>query len=154
MAIKTRYIRGETITFSLADAGYTAVSVSYGDTASTMVLRDGSWTVRVPSTSLAGKVRYAILVSKGDETECVESGNFTVSALRSHYRDVVEAIDKALQGVATNGKYSVNIGEVALQDKTFDEMIKALQYYKALAEEDEVGETSLGKVGVIETRFV
>lgn len=153
MATKETYIKGETIAFSVKDEGYTSVCVCYGDTASGMVLANGEWRAVAPTDKLSGRVRYAYLATKGGETVNVGRGYLSVVALRSKYRDVVEAIDLALQGVATNGKYSVSVGEISLTDKTFDEMVKALSYYKGLAEEDEEGETSIGRVGTIQTRF-
>ena len=59
----------------------------------------------------------------------------------------------ALQGVAANGKYSITVGEISLTDKTFDEMIKFEEYYRGLAEQDETGTTSIGRVGTIQARF-
>lgn len=154
MPLKDTYIKGETIEFSVADDGYDAVCVSFGDTASTMVLSDGAWSFNADSSKLTGRVRYAYLATRGGVTKSVGGGFIRVHALRSKYRDVVDAIEVALQEVATNGKYSISVGEISLTDKTFDEMVKALDYYRGLAEEDEEGYSSVGRVTTIQTRFV
>ena len=43
---------------------------------------------------------------------------------------------------AANGKYSITVGEISLQDKTFDEMMKWRGYFESLAAADESGAPS------------
>jgi len=148
------YIQGETIKFAVSDGGYTAASVQIGAaSAVAMTLADGVWSASVSSADMAGVVRYAVFATVDGEKKAVETGAFTVRPLRSKYWAVVEAIDAALQGVAANGKYSITVGEISLQDKTFDEMIKFEEYYRGLAEQDETGMTSIGRVSTIQARF-
>lgn len=148
------YIQGETIKFAVSDGGYTAASVQIGAaSAVAMSLANGVWTASIPSGDLSGLVRYAIFATIDGAKRAVETGAFRVTPLRSRYWDVVEAIDAALQGVAANGKYSVTVGEISLTDKTFDEMIKFEEYYRGLAEQDETGTTSIGRVATIQARF-
>ena len=129
------YIQGETITYTLADASYTAATLHLGATKYALVLSDAVWSATIDSTALSGRYRFAAIA----DGSVRESGVLTVSPLVSKYRAVTEAIDTALQGVATNGKYSMSIGEIALQDKTFDEMVKAKSYYSRMAEAEETG---------------
>lgn len=148
------YIQGESIALTVPDGGYTSVSLRVGGGEPVaMTLAGGAWTATVSSAALSGLVRYAIFATADGATKAVESGVFRVTPLHSKYWDVVEAIDSALQAVAANGKYSISVGEISLTDKTFDEMIKFAEYYRGLAEQDETGETSIGRVGTIQARF-
>lgn len=148
------YIQGESIKFAVPDGGYTSAALRVGGgEAVAMTLADGVWSASVPSGDLSGLVRYAVFATIDGALKAVESGAFLVTPLRSKYWDVVEAIDAALQGVAANGKYSITVGEISLTDKTFDEMIKFEEYYRGLAEQDETGTTSIGRVGTIQARF-
>lgn len=148
---KGTYLRGETIPWTVADRGDASVCTLQVGEASYPMVKDGEgvWSVGLDTSKLSGLVRYAVWA----DGALVETGEFSVRVLHSQYRAVVEAIDKALQGVATNGKYSVSVGEIALTDKTFDEMLKALGYYKGLVEMEETGHTEEGRVSVIQTRF-
>lgn len=129
------YIQGETITYNLADTNYTAATLHLGATKYPLVLSASVWSVSIDSTALSGRYRFAAIA----DGFVRDSGILTVSPLVSKYRAVIDAIDTALQGVATNGKYSMSIGEISLQDKTFDEMVKAKNYYSRMAEADETG---------------
>lgn len=150
---ETRYVQGETIAINVADGGYDSVSVNIGGKASALTLTDGRWTANIATTALSGSLRYAILATTNGATKCIESGNIIVAVMRSPYRDVVDAINTAIQSVAVNGKYSVTVGEISLTDKTFDEMVKFAAYYKGLAEDAESGNSSTGRVGSILMEF-
>ena len=45
-----------------------------------------------------------------------------------------------MQKVGANGKYSIQVGEISLTDKTFDEMMKWRGYYEQLADAQEAGD--------------
>lgn len=148
------YTQGETIGFAVPDGGYDSVAVSYGAASPVaMTLADGTWTATIPSADLSGVVRYAVFATTGTTKKAVETGAFRVCPLRSPYWDVVSAIDAAIQGVGANGKYSITCGEISLTDKTFDEMIRFKEYYQGLAENDEFGVATTGRVGTIQARF-
>ena len=139
-ANKTTYIQGETATFTVGDDCYASVTFRYGAGSAAMTLADGVWTASIQTGALCGRVNWAILA----DGDAVATGNFYVRPLVSKYRDTVAAIDAALQKVAVNGKYSVTVGEISLQDKTFDEMMKFRAHYAALAEGEENGTGTAG----------
>lgn len=153
--MQAKYIQGESITVSVPDAGYSAVVVRVGaGVSSDAALADGKWSATISSGSLSGLVRYAVLATTADgRVAAVDSGSFFVCVMVSKYREVVEAIETAIQKNATNGKYSITVGEISLTDKTFDEMVSFAEYYKGLAENDETGETTTGRVTTIQSRF-
>ena len=134
-ATKDIYISGETATFTVADSGYSAVHLAYGAKSADMAKADGVWSVSIATTGLSGRVNYAIFA----DGSVISSGCFVVQLLVSPYRAAVAAIDAAMQKVAANGKYSVTVGEISLQDKTFDEMMKWRGYYESLASAQESG---------------
>jgi hypothetical protein len=152
--MKSDYIQGETIKWDVTNISATAISLQLGDKAYPFERDGDAWQLSLDSAKLSGRIRFAIFatLTNGDKN-LIDSGFITVRPLVSKYRSVVEAIDTALQGVATNGKYSVSVGELSMTDKTFDEMIKAKAYYSALADEEETGESTTGKVATIQTRF-
>ena len=131
----THYFQGETITYALKDDGYASAVLKIGTTEVALAKSDSGWTATVDTKAMSGLYRYAVFA----DGRVRESGNIYVKPLVSRFRAVIEAIDAALQGVATNGKYSVSVGEISLQDKTFDEMVKARSYYERLANADENG---------------
>jgi len=134
-ATKDIYISGETATFAVADDGYSAVHLAYGSLSAVMAKAEGVWSVSITTTGLSGRVNYAIFA----DGSVISSGCFVVQLLVSPYRAAVAAIDAAMQKVAANGKYSVTVGEISLQDKTFDEMMKWRGYYESLASAQESG---------------
>ena len=142
IANKSVYVRGETAAFAVADCAYASVTLLCGATSVAMSLAAdaGVWTATVNTGAFEGRVNYAALA----DGVAVATGSFYVRPLVSKYRAVVEAIDAALQKVAVNGKYSVAVGEISLQDKTFDEMAKFRAHYAALAEGEENGTGSAG----------
>jgi hypothetical protein len=152
--MKSDYIQGETIKWDVMNISATAISLQLGDKAYAFKKEGDAWQLSLDSSKLSGRLRFAIFatLTNGDK-DLIDSGFLTVRPLVSKYRAVVEAIDTALQGVATNGKYSVSVGELSMTDKTFDEMLKAKAYYSTLADEEETGESTTGKVATIQTRF-
>lgn len=148
------YMQGETIAVEVADSGYDSVSLRVGgQSAIPLTLTDGKWSGVISTAALSGEIRYAVLAQTGSAVCCVAEGTAFVRVMRSRYRDVVEAINAAIEKVAINGKYSVSVGEISLQDKTFDEMVNFVSYYKGLAEADETGTAVTGRVGSILMEF-
>lgn len=137
--IADRFVQGESVTFSAADAGYSAVRVGYGAKSAAMTLADGVWSATISTAGLSGRFNWAIFA----DGRVVDSGSFVVVVLASAYRAAVAAIDAAMQKVAANGKYSMSVGEISLTDKTFDEMMKWRAYYESLAEAQEGGTSSV-----------
>ena len=134
-ANKTSFVQGETAIFTVADSGYSAVSLSYGSATASMTLANGVWSVSLSTATLSGAYNYAIFA----DGSVIDSGAFTVRVLASRYRAVVDAIDAAMAKVGANGKMSIVVGEIHLTDKTFDEMLKWRSYYAALAAGEEAG---------------
>ena len=139
-AIQSTYIQGETATVEVVDGGYSAVTLRYGAAAASMTLADGVWTATLATSALSGRYNWAIFA----DGKAIGSGSFYVRPLVSKWRPVVDAIDTALQKLAANGKYSVTVGDISLQDKTYDEMMKFRAHYAALAEGDEDGTGAAG----------
>ena len=141
-ASKPIYLQGETATITVADKGYIGVSLQIGvaDAAivSQMTLSNGVWTDSLSTADLAGAYRFAVLA----DGALVEEGTFSVRVLVSKYRKVVAAIDAAMQKTGRNGLSSVSVGEITLNNKSFDEMQKWRGYYLSLAAQEETGETS------------
>jgi len=133
----SKYIQGETITYSLDDASYTSAVLHVGSKHYALTKSGSIWSCSIDSSAMSGAYRYAAIA----DGKVRDKGTITVAPLVSKYRAVIEAIDAALQGVAMNGKYTVNVGEISLTDKTFDEMVKAKNYYQRLADADENGVT-------------
>jgi len=130
-----KYTQGETITYTLDDASYAAAVLHVGATQYPLTKTGSIWSVDIPTATMSGQYRYAAIA----DGRVRDSGTIAVAPLVSKYRAVIDAIDSALQGVATNGKYSISVGEISMQDKTFDEMVKARNYYQRLAEAEENG---------------
>lgn len=133
--MKDKYIRGETIAYEAADGGWTLATLHVGAVRHAVTKADGKWTATIATDGMSGKYRFAFIA----DGEVRDSGSFFVAPLVSKYAAVVEAIDTALQSVASNGKYSVSVGEISVTDKTFDEMVKMKNYYQRLADAEESG---------------
>lgn len=131
------FIQGETGIFTVPDNGYNAVRFAYGAKSADMDKVNGVWTVSISTASLSGSYNWAMFA----DGSVVSSGRFNVRVLASKNRAIVEAIDAAMAKTAANGKYSVTVGEISLQDKTFDEMMKWRGYFESLAAADESGST-------------
>lgn len=143
MAEVTSCIQGERIPFGVADAAYSAVSLRLGTRTLAMALDDGTWSATVDTASLSGRYRWAVFA----DGRAVAAGVLAVRPLVSKYAAYVEAIDEAMRKAATNGKYSVTVGELSLTDKTFDEMSKWRAHFAALASAEENGEDTAGVSG-------
>lgn len=138
-ARKQVYLQGETVTFAVADSGYSAAQLQVGGADTNlsvlMTLADGRWTATVDTTTLSGAFRFAIFA----DGALVEEGAFSVRVLVSKYRAVVAAIDAAIQKAAANGLSSVSVGEINVTNRPFDEMQKIRASYLNMAVAEESG---------------
>lgn len=138
-ARKQVYLQGETVTFAVADSGYSAAQLQVGGEATTlsvlMTLADGRWTATVDTKTLSGAFRFAIFA----DDALVEEGAFSVRVLVSKYRAIVAAIDAAIQKAAANGLSSVSVGEINITNRPFDEMQKIRASYLNMAVAEESG---------------
>ena len=143
MSEEARYVQGERIPFALDDAGNTAVALRYGAASVPMSLSDGVWRAEVDTSGLSGRFRWAVLA----DGRAMAEGVFYVRPLVSKYAAYVEAIDAAMVKVATNGKYSVSVGDLSLTDKTYEEMAKWRAHFADLAAREECGEETAAASG-------
>ena len=141
-ARKQVYLQGETVTFSVADAGYSAVRLEIAglDVVMTaqMTRADGQWTDTYDTKGVAGPFRFAIFA----DNVLLEEGTFSVRVLVSKYRAIVKQIDEAIQKAAATGLSSVSIGELNISNRPFDEMQKIRASYLNLAIAEERGESA------------
>ena len=138
-ATKQVYLQGETVTFTVADSGYSAAQLQVGGADTNlsvlMTLADGRWTATVDTETLSGAFRFAIFA----DDALVEEGAFSVRVLVSKYRAIVAAIDAAIQKAAANGLSSVSVGEINITNRPFDEMQKIRASYLNMAVAEESG---------------
>ena len=141
-ARKQVYLQGETVTFSVADAGYSAVRLEIAglDVVMTaqMTRADGQWTDTYDTKGVAGPFRFAIFA----DNVLLEEGTFSVRVLVSKYRAIVKQIDEAIQKAAATGLSSVSIGELNISNRPVDEMQKIRASYLNLAIAEERGESA------------
>ena len=141
-ARKQVYLQGETVTFSVADAGYSAVRLEIAGldvvVTAQMTRADGQWTDTYDTTGVAGPFRFAIFA----DNVLLEEGTFSVRVLVSKYRAIVKQIDEAIQKAAATGLSSVSIGELNISNRPFDEMQKIRASYLNLAVAEERGESA------------
>lgn len=139
IARKQVYLQGETVTFTVADAGYSTVRLEIAglDAVMTaqMTLAEGHWTDTYETKGVAGPFRFAIFA----DDKLVEEGTFSVRVLVSKYRAIVAAIDAAIQKAAANGLSSVSVGEINITNRPFDEMQKIRASYLNMAVAEENG---------------
>ena len=141
-ARKQVYLQGETVTFSVADAGYSAVRLEIAGldvvVTAQMTRADGQWTDTYDTKGVAGPFRFAIFA----DNVLLEEGTFSVRVLVSKYRAIVKQIDEAIQKAAATGLSSVSIGELNISNRPFDEMQKIRASYLNLAVAEERGESA------------
>ena len=141
-ATKQVYLQGEKATFTVVDAGYSAVQLQIGGTDVTssalMTLADGKWSATIDTKTLVGAFRFAIFA----DDALVEEGAFSVRVLVSKYRAIVAAIDAAIQKAAATGLSSVSVGELNISNRSFDEMQKIRASYLNMAVAEESGESA------------
>lgn len=155
---RARYHAGETAKVAVEAAGAASVRVAVG--ASSFPLAedgDGLWSATVPTASLVGRVMWTVFVT--DAEGCVSvpeggSGSFVVlCAGRSKKRDVVDAIDKAIETWGTNPNRSLSVGEISITYKSLDELLSIRAQYVQRAEAEELGAASSGGIRAVEVRF-
>lgn len=138
-ATKQVYLQGETVAFTVADAGYSAVRLEIAGTAAVMsaqmTLSEGKWTDTYDTNGVAGPFRFAIFA----DGKLIDEGSFSVRVLVSKYRAVVEKIDAAIQKAAASGLSSVSVGELNISNRPFDEMQKIRASYMNMAIAEERG---------------
>ena len=136
---KKVYLQGETVTFAVANAGYSDAQLQVGGADTTlsvpMTLAYGRWTATIVTKTLSGAFRFAIFA----DGALVEEGTFSVRVLVSKYRAIVAAIDAAIQKAAANGLSSVSVGEINITNRPFDEMQKIRASYLNMAVAEESG---------------
>lgn len=70
--------------------------------------------------------------------------NFALSepgeSVKSHYRQVLDAIDAMLEGRATEAQTHINVGDKSIGYCTFDELIKWRNYFKGKLDEEKAEE--------------
>ena len=140
-ARKQVYLQGETVTFAVADAGYSDAQLQIGganvDLSMLMTLADGRWTATVDTKTLYGAFRFAIFA----DDSLVEEGSFSVRVLVSKYRAIVEKIDEAIREIAISGTATASLsaggGSQSYTHADIEDLQKARADYlnKAVAEE-------------------
>lgn len=108
-ARKQNYLQGETVTFEVANAGYSSVCINVAGTDATMTaqmtLADGKWTETYDTKGLSGAFRFAIFA----DGKLIEEGAFSVRVLVSKYRETVAAIDEVIKEIAISGTASATL---------------------------------------------
>lgn len=157
-SFRARYYAGETAEVSVEAAGASAVRAVVGP--SEVALSDaggGLWSASVPTAPLVGRVTWTVFVTGADGTVSVPEGgrgSFAVlCAGRSARRDVVDAIDRAVETWGTNPNRTVSVGEVSISYKSLDELLAVRARYVQMAEAEETGRASSGGVRAVEVRF-
>ncbi len=155
---RARYHAGETAKVAVEAAGAASVRAVVG--ASSFALAegdDGTWSGTVPTASLVGRVMWTVFVTDADGCVTVPdggSGSFVVTcAGRSPKRDVVDAIDKAIETWGTNPNRSLSVGEISITYKSLDELLSIRAQYEQRAEAEEMGAASSGGVRTVEVCF-
>lgn len=141
-ARKQVYLQGETVTFAVADSGYSDAQLQVGGADTTMsvmmTLADGRWTATVDTKTLSGAFRFAIFA----DDALVEEGAFSVRVLVSKYRAIVEKIDETIREIAISGTATASLsaggGSQSYTHADIDDLQKARADYlnKAVAEEN------------------
>lgn len=154
---------GETLTGTwTAPDGATAVTVKLSDGAKATEVAatangDGTWTATATAETLAGfsgATRWIVYATTASGTEAIASGAVYIRPLVSKYRDVVAAIDKTLQNLASNPNRSITVGELQVTYKDGDDLQKQRSHFLELAVAEEEGRKPAGGIQLIKTRFV
>ena len=154
---------GETLTGTFtAPVGTTAVSVKLADgvkTASVEATKndDGTWTATATVDKLAGfsgATRWIAYATTPDGTEAIANGEIYLRALVSKYRAVVAAVETALQNYGNNPNKSIQVGELSITYKDYDDLLAILSYWRKRADADENGTPPhTGGVQFLKVRF-
>ena len=142
-ARKQVYLQGETVTFTVADSGYSAAQLQVGGAATTlsvlMTLADGRWTATVDTKTLSGAFRFAIFA----DDALVEEGAFSVRVLVSKYRAIVEEIDETIREIAISGTATASLsaggGSQSYTHADIEDLQKTRASYLNMAVAEESG---------------
>ena len=142
-ARKQVYLQGETVTFTVADSGYSAAQLQVGGAATTlsvlMTLADGRWTATVDTKTLSGAFRFAIFA----DDALVEEGAFSVRVLVSKYRAIVEKIDETIREIAISGTATASLsaggGSQSYTHADIEDLQKTRASYLNMAVAEESG---------------
>ena len=142
-ARKQLYLQGETATFEVADAGYSAVRLEIAGTDASMTaqmtLTDGQWVETYDTNGVAGPFRFAIFANG----KLVEEGTFSVRVLVSKYREIVKKIDEAIRDIAISGTASATLsaggGSQSYTHADLEDLKKIRADYLNMAVAEETG---------------
>lgn len=156
-SFRSRYYAGETAKVAVAAAGAASVRAVVGASSFALAESGGTWSASVPTNSLVGRVAWTVFVTDADGCVSVPdggSGSFLVlCAGRSPKRDVVDAIDKAIETWGTNPNRSLSVGEISISYKSLDELLSIRAQYVRRAEAEERGVADSGGVRAVEVCF-
>lgn len=154
---RARYFAGETAKIAVDAPGAASVRAVVGASSFALSESGGTWSTAVPTASLVGRVMWTVFVT--DAEGCVSvpdggSGSFLVlCAGRSPKRDIVDAIDRAIETWGTNPNRSISVGEISISYKSLDELLSIRAQYVQRAEAEELGAASSGGVRTVEVCF-
>ena len=118
---------------------------------------DGTWTATATAETLAGfsgATRWIAYATTPDGTEAIANGEIYLRALVSKYRAVVAAVENALQNYGNNPNKSIQVGELSITYKDYDDLMAILSYWRKRAEADENGTPpQTGGIQIVKVRF-
>lgn len=154
-----RCYEGETIEAAFkTDADCASVVVSMkGEDGETEISATGdgagAWTLSA-ALDFTGLVRWvAFAVSATGGRSAIASGRIYVRPLVSKWREVVTAIDEAIQSWSSNPNQTVTCGEISITAKTVGDLFAARDRYRALADADENGTATASGPRIIRASF-
>lgn len=154
---RAKYFAGETAKIAVGAEGATSVRAVVGASSFALAEYDGVWSATIPTASLVGRVQWTVFVTDpagGVTVPDGGSGSFVVlCAGRSKKRDIVDAIDKAIETWGTNPNRSLSVGEISITYKSLDELLSIRAQYVQQAEAEELGRASSGGVRAVEVCF-
>ena len=142
-ARKQIYLQGETVTFTVADAGYSAVRLEIAGTdavlTAQLTLSDGQWTETYDTKGAAGPFRFAFFA----DGKLVEEGGFAVRVLVSKHRETVKLIDETIREIAVSGTATATLsaggGSQSYTRADLDKLLKMRTSFLNLAVAEENG---------------
>lgn len=152
---------GETLTGDFtAPANATAVTVQLSDGVKSATVeatyQDGKWTAVATAATLAGfsgATRWIAYATTPDGTEAVANGEIYIKALVSKYRAVVAAVENALQNYGNNPNKTIQVGELSITYKDYEDLLDLLSYWKSRVAADEAGTAPVGGCQIVKVRF-
>lgn len=153
---------GETLTGTFtAPDGTTSVTVKLSDGVKSATVQatanaDGTWTATATAETLSGfsgATRWIAYAFAAGGTEAIADGEIYIRALVSKYRAVVAAVENALQNYGNNPNASIQVGEISITYKDYDDLLSILAYWRRRAEADERGTRPAGGCQMVKVRF-